>query len=139
VPEVAVAATEALRSLEVNSSRACSRAGSAAAPLPASLAPPQPLAQAQAQAAQQAPALDRVSSGLFKKSNSWGRRSSQTLTLEQVPPEVAAAEAAAAVAADPHGAAVGLASPPRPPLPPGTRGAAQHAQHATASPFASPR
>ncbi|KAL4439178.1 hypothetical protein ABPG77_004080 [Micractinium sp. CCAP 211/92] len=113
VPEVAMACTEALRSLEVNSSRDTSRNSSVAAP-------------PQAAAAEGAAAARAVSSGsgsgasgpavpTMTRLGTWSRRGSQSIPLEQVPPEVAAAEAgaeeSAGAAAPPAGAAPPTAGP----------------------------
>ena len=139
VPEVALAATEALRSLEANS-----RSSNA-----------QPLGAGGAGAGGgcgggAVPALEGIGSARsFLKCNSAGRRGSQTIALEQLPPDAAAAEAAAAAGAAGTEAAPAptvVLSPRQhgPPLPPGALEALQQQQQqqqqqqpqGLASPFA---
>ena len=185
VVEVAMASTEALRSLEVNSSRDTSRstsshpagssgAGAAtAAAAAAAIAAVSGRPAAKGGAATAAPAAgpSGVAAGgieaaaspaggpTFNKLGSWGRRGSQTISLEQMPPEVATAEAAAAVAtvtaappppAVPRGAVSPLSPPPGlprppqsptlkpPPLPPSAQSVQPHVQSVplSTSPFA---
>ncbi|PSC69879.1 U-box domain-containing 4 [Micractinium conductrix] len=185
VVEVAMASTEALRSLEVNSSRDTSRstsshpagssgAGAAtAAAAAAAIAAVSGRPAAKGGAATAAPAAgpSGVAAGgieaaaspaggpTFNKLGSWGRRGSQTISLEQMPPEVATAEAAAAVAtvtaappppAVPRGAVSPLSPPPGlprppqsptlkpPPLPPSAQSVQPHVQSVPlpTSPFA---
>lgn len=105
VPEVAIACTEALRSLEVNSSRDTSRNSSVAVP-PGAGAVADRVASAgscSGSSGTGVPAMARL--------GTWGRRGSQSIPLEQAPPEDAAAEVSAEAAAAPAGPPPAAAPP----------------------------